>query len=401
MSEIINSIDFTGSLLDTLRQAEAAGLDAAATEMVYKRHLTLQTHQKAVPCHGTFELTPLCNLNCKMCYVHLSPEQMGKRDLLATDAWIKLIDQAAEAGMMTATLTGGECLIYPGFDEIYLHLRTLGIQASVLTNGVLLDEERIRFFKQYPPAAIQITLYGSSEEEYERVCGMRRFETVLANIKRAREAELPIFIAITPNRFLPDGGEALLRLVDSLGIPYNINSCLFTPQPGTGREKDSVDMDLEDYIRLYTLRAQLYGTSLTPVDPAELPEPAKRSERKVTGLRCNAGRNTFMIQWDGALVPCSSLFHVQGYPLKDGFQAAWKTIHEAVLRYPIPAECEACKYNDACPACAAIHAQDAPPGHASPRQCQRAMRLVESGLVRLNMPEENDFSHDMNKEEPT
>ena len=399
MPEKTKSIDLSGRLLDVLRQAEAAGLDATGIEKVYNEYFSFQTRKKAVPYHGMFELTPLCNLNCKMCYVHLLPEQMGERSLLPSGTWIDLIDRAAEAGMMSASLTGGECLAYPGFDEIYLHLQALGIRTVVLTNGILLDEARLRFFQQYPPALLQITLYGSSEEEYEQVCGARRFETVLANINRARETKLPLYIAITPNRFLPDGGEALLRLVASLDIPYNINSCLFTPQPGTGREKDSVDMELENYIRLYTLRAQLNGASLTPVDPAELPEPAGRSERQVTGLLCGAGMNTFAIQWDGTMIPCSSLFHVRGYPLKNGFEAAWKTIHEAALRFPIPAECEMCIYNNMCPTCPAIHAQDAPLGHASPRQCLRVRRLLESGLVWMDTSEDNDFSHDMNKEE--
>ena len=285
MSEKTQNIDLSGSLLDALRQAEAAGLDAAGIEKVYNRYLSFHTRKKAVPSHGVFELTPLCNLSCKMCYVRLSPEQMGKRSPLPAETWIRLIDRAAAAGMMIATLTGGECLTYPGFDEVYLHLQALGIQTKVLTNGVLLNEERVRFFQEHRPALIQITLYGASEEEYEQVCGARCFEAVLANIHRAREAEFPLSIAITPNRFLPDGGEALLRLVDSLGIHYNINSCLFTPQPGTGREKDSIDIELEDYIRLYTLRRQLKGVSITPMDPAELPEPAKQSEKQLTGLR--------------------------------------------------------------------------------------------------------------------
>ncbi len=392
MSGKMKSIDLSGSLLDVLRAAEAEGLDATAMEKVYNEYFSFQTRRKAVPYHGIFELTPLCNLNCKMCYVHLSPEQMGERKLLSTETWVKLIDQAEEAGMMKAVLTGGECLTYAGFDAIYLHLQALGIQTAVLTNGVLLDSERIRFFQQYPPALIQISLYGSSEEEYEQVCGARRFETVLANINSAKEAKLPLSIAITPNRFLLDGGEPLLRLAASLDIPYNINSCLFTPQPETGREKDSVDMELETYIRLYTLRAQLNGASFTPVNPETLPEPAGRSERQLTGLLCGAGMNTFTIQWNGTMIPCSSLFHVQAYPLQNGFEAAWKTIHEAALRFPIPAECEVCRYNGACPACVAIHAQDAPPGHASPSQCRRARRLVESGLVRLNAPENNNYS---------
>ena len=289
MSEKTQNIDLSGSLLDALRQAEAAGLDAAGIEKGYNRDLSFHTRKKGLPYHGAFELTPLCNLNCRMCYVRLSPEQMGERSLLPAETWIRLIDQAAAAGMMSATLTGGECLAYPGFDEVYLHLQALGILVTVLTNGVLLDGERVRFFQRYPPARLQVTLYGASEEEYEQVCGARRFEKVLANIHRAEEAELPLSVTITPNRFLPDGGEALLKLAVSLGLPYIINSGLSAPQPGTGREKDSIDIELEDYIRLYTLHRRLKGASIIPVDPAELPEPAGRSEKQLTGLRCGGG----------------------------------------------------------------------------------------------------------------
>lgn len=391
-------VDFSGNLLETLRQAEKQGMDAAAAEKVYNEYFTFQTRKKAVPYQGMFELTPLCNLKCKMCYVRLSPEQLGERSLLMADTWIRMIDQAAAAGMMKAALTGGECLTHPDFDAIYLHLQELGIRTAVLTNGILLNEERIRFFQRYPPALIQITLYGASEEEYEQVCGARHFETVLANIRRAQEAGLSLFIAITPNRFLTDGGEALLKLAASLDIPYNINSCLFTPHPGTGREKDNVDMEMEDYIRLYKLRAQMNGEVITPVDPASLPEVARQTEPQKLGLRCGAGMNAFTIQWDGAMIPCSSLFPIRESPLRDGFQAAWNAIHEAALHFPIPAECEACEYNSVCPSCVAIHAQDAPPGHASPRRCQCARQLVESGLVRLHTPKDNDFSHETKKE---
>lgn len=391
-------VDFSGNLLETLRQAEKQGMDAAAAEKVYNEYFTFQTRKKAVPYQGMFELTPLCNLKCKMCYVRLSPEQLGERSLLMADSWIRMIDQAAVAGMMKAALTGGECLTHPDFDAIYLHLQELGIRTAVLTNGILLNEDRIRFFQRYPPALIQITLYGASEEEYEQVCGTRHFETVLANIRRAQEAGLSLFIAITPNRFLTDGGEALLKLAASLDIPYNINSCLFTPHPGTGREKDNVDMEMEDYIRLYKLRAQMNGEVITPVDPASLPEVARQTEPQKLGLRCGAGMNAFTIQWDGAMIPCSSLLQIRESPLRDGFQAAWNAIHEAALHFPIPAECEACEYNSVCPSCVAIHAQDAPPGHASPRRCQGARQLVESGLVRLHTPKDNDFSHETKKE---
>ena len=124
-----------------------------------------KARQTATPINGQFELTPLCNLDCRMCYVHLQPEQLNQKPL-GVDEWKSLIDQAWEAGMFQVTLTGGECLTYPGFEEIYLHLHSKGCQITVLTNGVLLDEKRIRFFKDHPPAVVQVTLYGSNDDTY-------------------------------------------------------------------------------------------------------------------------------------------------------------------------------------------------------------------------------------------
>ncbi len=76
---------------------------------------------KHVPLHGSFELTPRCTLNCGMCYVHLQPSQMARKELTAGQ-WISLIDQAADEGMMQAALTGGECMLHPGFRDIVHHL---------------------------------------------------------------------------------------------------------------------------------------------------------------------------------------------------------------------------------------------------------------------------------------
>ena len=40
---------------------------------------------RRLPVTGLFELTPRCTLDCKMCYVHMTPEQMGERRELSTE----------------------------------------------------------------------------------------------------------------------------------------------------------------------------------------------------------------------------------------------------------------------------------------------------------------------------
>ena len=99
------------------------------------RYQELKARDKGIPLHGLFELTPLCNLDCKMCYVHLSRAQMKGTKLLSVDQWKSIVQQAHEMGMMHVTLTGGECLTYPEFDELYCYIRSLGIKPGIKTNG--------------------------------------------------------------------------------------------------------------------------------------------------------------------------------------------------------------------------------------------------------------------------
>ena len=152
------------------------------------RYLDHKAREQGVPLTGQFELTPLCNFSCRMCYVHLGADQLAGRELLPVGQWKLLMHQAWEAGMIHVTLSGGECLLYPGFEELYLFLHSLGCDITVLTNAYLLDEKRLEFFRRHRPALIQVTLYGWNDDVYERVTGVRGFTTVEQNVRRAIEA---------------------------------------------------------------------------------------------------------------------------------------------------------------------------------------------------------------------
>ena len=367
-------------LLNAMQRIQHPGLDEFGT---VNQFLDMKARKKGVPIRGMFELTPLCNLDCKMCYVHLSKEQLGKRRLLSTEEWKHLMKQAIDAGMMDAMLTGGECLTYPGFDELYLFLHAHGIRTGILTNGLLLTEERLEFFRKHPPKGFQITLYGSSDEEYERVTGVRCFEQIMQNIQRLRTYKFPVYIAITPNRFMLDNGEQLLRLVHHMGVSYSINTTLFTPREETGRSETAIDMELDSYIQLQVLRRKLSGYDVIPHEGCILPQPSGAG-RVTKGLMCSGGSSSFFISWDGRLLPCGSFTDCQAYPLQIGFDQAWQRVRTVCKEYLLPQECGDCVYNVACPACVMVHAQDCEPGHASPRICARARKQVEAGLVKLD-----------------
>ena len=55
--------------------------------------------RKGMPVSGTFELTPRCNLSCKMCYIHMTGEEQASRGReLTTEEWLSVGRQAGDAG---------------------------------------------------------------------------------------------------------------------------------------------------------------------------------------------------------------------------------------------------------------------------------------------------------------
>ena len=353
-------------------------------ENEYKRYFDYYMEMKArksgTPLHGIFELTPLCNLDCKMCYVHLSNKRFNEENLLSVEVWKKLMLQAHKAGMMNATLTGGECLTYPEFDELYLFLRDKGIVLSVLTNGLLVDEKRINFFKRYPPGLIQISLYGSSDEAYERVTGHRVFNTVYHNIQMLRDANIRVTLMLTPSIFMVNDIRPLVEVAHSLNITYNINSSLVTPREDTGRTLE--DLSLDQYLEIYRIRNELNNISTSPIALNELPEE-NHGGKPAIGLQCGGGRSSFVIKYDGYMSPCPSLSEISSNSLINGFEYAWKEINRLANNYPIPQECVGCVYHDSCITCPAIHKNTNQIGHCDSRICERTKLLIKNGFIEL------------------
>lgn len=62
------------------------------------------------PLSGTFELSPVCNLACKMCYVRKTPAEVAAspRPPVGLIQWLSIAEQARDAGMLYLLLTGGE-----------------------------------------------------------------------------------------------------------------------------------------------------------------------------------------------------------------------------------------------------------------------------------------------------
>ena len=90
------------------------------------------------PVRVAFELTYRCNLECGLCFQMPSKEQGGELDLAS---WLHLADRVPRYALIN--ITGGEPFVKKGAMEI-IERALDRHQCTILTNAVLLDEERIR-----------------------------------------------------------------------------------------------------------------------------------------------------------------------------------------------------------------------------------------------------------------
>lgn len=355
-------------------------------ETLYMDLLERKARASGVPLNGQYELTPLCNFDCGMCYTHLTREQMLGKPLLDVAQWKHLTDQAFKAGLMRVNLTGGECLTYPGFEELYLYLHSLGIEIRVLTNGALLDNRWIRFFEAHPPIMIQISLYGGDEETYERVTGQRMFSVVSSNIRSLIDADLPVTLAVTPSRFMGlSGALGTVHAAHDFGIPFGIVSHLSDPKAATGRSGQQLELTLDDYVEILRYRNRLDGIVNDETGPDQLPVPGgPHHTGGRCGLNCGGGLSSFNINWDGTMTICTDSHDVVTEPLKEGFDACWNKIHRIAAGWHRPPECMDCPYEDICQNCELLKAAIAGGAGKQPLAlCERTRYLVQHGVYTL------------------
>ena len=66
---------------------------------------------QGIPLNGSLELTPLCNLNCEMCYVRPTPAQVARQGRLRTvGEWLDIATQMRDAGTLCRTCAASALL---------------------------------------------------------------------------------------------------------------------------------------------------------------------------------------------------------------------------------------------------------------------------------------------------
>ena len=330
-------------------------------------------HSKAaknkIPLMGNFELSPVCNFSCKMCYIRRTPEQVRKEGKRIRDwkEWLELGKQCKDAGMLYLLLTGGEPFIYPGFRKLYEALHKMGIIIMINSNGTMIDEETVEWLKTMAPARINITLYGASPETYKKLCGCADgFERAKKAIALLKEAGIPTVINVSMIPENKDDMEGIIEIGREFDLNTRIVTYMFPPvrrnewegySRFTAEEAGKMYLQKfrcqwpDEYEKIIKGKMELLNKK---VDAEAETNWGADIENEEEHMSCRAGRSSFWVSWDGVMTACGMLpFPMETYPFDEPFNDCWLKLNKAVREAAVMRECSKCSKKDICKPCVA------------------------------------------------
>lgn len=320
-----------------------------------------------VPLSGTFELSPVCNFSCKMCYVRKSQKEVQEspRSILTLEDWRRIAREARDAGMLYLLLTGGEPLLWPDFWTLYDELVDMGFLVSINTNGSLIDEAAIARFRNKPPQKINITLYGANNETYQRLCGVSGiFDRVDKAIRGLLENQIAVKINCS---LIPENAgdlDWIIEYAKARDTQLQVATYMFPPvrrdptMVGINERftpEESAKYLLRFYERYQDREAYLRFLKRISDGTVEPPGLDEGCVDPLDGkIRCRAGRASFWITWDGWLTPCGMMPEPK-VDLKDRtFTDGWQELTQLAENLRLSGICHKCPNVGICHPCAAI-----------------------------------------------
>jgi pyrroloquinoline quinone biosynthesis protein E len=108
------------------------------------------------------ELTHRCPLQCVYCS---NPLELVKRQAeLSTQTWMRVLEEAAAAGILQADLTGGEPLARTDIVELVRAGRAAGLYMSLVSSGMPLDEGRLAALVEAGLDHFQLSFQGATRK---------------------------------------------------------------------------------------------------------------------------------------------------------------------------------------------------------------------------------------------
>ncbi len=276
--------------------------------------------QSLLPLQATLELTYHCNERCGHCYLSTFDDRADGRPPLNLAEWKGIVDQLADAKTLYLILIGGEAMMHPQFWGIAEYGAKKNFAMSLITNGLLLDEEAAGRIAELGFYQVTVSLYSAEAAIHDRMT--RRIGSharTVAAIDRLKKANIQLGVNCLLTKENIDGCFDLQSWADRMEIPIQFDP-LVTPKNDSSLGSTATRATPDQLRRYYTrMKEKGRGPSPNPVDDPNAPV-------------CNAGRGKCAVNPYGDLLTCLEVREPIGNLREHDFQTLWHSPQAEKLR---------------------------------------------------------------------
>jgi pyrroloquinoline quinone biosynthesis protein E len=162
------------------------------------------------------ELTHRCPLQCAYCS---NPLQMdAPKSELSTNDWKRVLDQAAEIGILQVHFSGGEPMARRDLPMLIAHAAAAGLYTNVITSGVLLSDAAMAELMAAGVDHVQLSFQDADPVKADHYGAYRGGHAKkLEAARRIREAGLPLTTNFVIHKQNIARVEAMIALGEALG----------------------------------------------------------------------------------------------------------------------------------------------------------------------------------------
>lgn len=304
----------------------------------------------SAPLKLSLNVTSCCNIRCRHCYAYL---HSGEKSEMNVAQAASLIDEMAALGIMQLSIKGGEPFFHAGLFDILGHAAVRNLCVTIITNGLLIDDEAARRMRDTTVAYLTVSAEGVDAATHDRVRGSGSFD----GMQRAAAAlkkhfGRSLYLYFTLNRLNLGQIPQMFEMGERMGC----DGLRFRPILPLGRAAASVDLaisgaEYHEALRQIVEVSQRYPFLLDlPVSDVPPAEGESDLSRALYAFGCVAGNTFVHLDPQGNVYPCQYLESddfLAGNVFKSSLSQIW---HEA----PVLREFRSLAANPTCTACSLL-----------------------------------------------
>jgi AdoMet-dependent heme synthase len=338
--------------------------------------ITAKALRLNVPLAVQLDITYRCNERCVHCYLdHHDHGEMTTAEIL------RLIEEMADAGVLTLTLSGGEIFLRKDLFEIVEHARRLTFCVKLKTNALLIGAREAARLRDLAVQEIQVSIYSHRPEVHDSITLVPgSLKRSLSAIRFLKAQDLKVVMANVLMRQNMSDYAAVKDLAEEIGVEFTLDPTI-TPMMDGNRSILSLGADAD------TLR-DVFRDSVVVGDVDEFCAiPSDTGEVNLDSRPCSAGHTTCYVSPYGDVFPCVQFPLPTGNVRRERFVDIWRHSSEMnevrSIRLKDLPTCSSCSHAGACTRCPGLAYMEGNMRGASSQDCQKS--FARTGIPSANM----------------